>query len=48
MTGLQFVYCNASAASTPPSLDVDRPFIFIIRDRLSGTILFMGKMNSIP
>jgi len=38
----------ALAASTPPSLDVDRPFIFVIRDRLSGTILFMGKMNSIP
>ena len=35
-------------ASTPPSLDVDRAFIFVIRDRLSGTILFMGKMNSIP
>ena len=39
----------ALAASTPPSLDVDRPFIFVIRDRLSGTILFMGKIcNSIP
>jgi serpin B len=38
----------ALALSTPPSLDVDRPFIFVIRDRLSGTILFMGKMNSIP
>ena len=38
----------ALAASTPPSLDVDRPFIFVIRDRLSGTILFMGKMNTIP
>jgi serine protease inhibitor len=36
------------AASTPPSLDVDRPFIFVIRDRLAGTILFMGKMNNIP
>jgi serine protease inhibitor len=36
------------ADSTPPSLDVDRPFIFVIRDRLSGTILFMGKMNRIP
>ena len=36
------------ADSTPPSLDVDRPFIFVIRERLSGTILFMGKMNSIP
>ena len=38
----------ALAASTPPSLDVDRPFIFVIRDRFSGTILFMGKMNKIP
>jgi serine protease inhibitor len=36
------------AASTPPSLEVDRPFIFVIRDRLSGTIQFMGKMNDIP
>jgi serine protease inhibitor len=26
----------------------DRPFIFIIRERLSGTILFMGKVVSIP
>jgi serine protease inhibitor len=38
----------AVVLSTPPSLDVDRPFIFVIRERLSGTILFMGKMNSIP
>src|SRR5262249_52114976 len=38
----------ALAASTPPSLDVDRPFIFVIRERFSGTILFMGKMNRIP
>lgn len=38
----------STVASTPPSLDIDRPFIFVIRDRLSGSILFMGKMNSIP
>jgi len=35
-------------SSTPPSLDIDRPFIFVIRERFSGTILFIGKMNSIP
>jgi len=23
---------------------IDRPFIFVIRERLSGTVLFMGKI----
>jgi serine protease inhibitor len=23
---------------------VDRPFVFVIRERLSGTVLFMGKV----
>ncbi len=30
--------------SAPPSIRFDRPFVFIIRERLSGTILFMGKV----
>ena len=30
--------------SLPPSLTVDRPFLFVIRERLSGTILFIGKI----
>jgi serine protease inhibitor len=27
---------------------VDRPFIFAIRERLSGAILFLGKMTHLP
>jgi serine protease inhibitor len=33
--------------SAPPSLVVDRPFVFAIRERLSGTILFIGKVGSL-
>ena len=32
------------AVSLPPSLIVDRPFLFAIRERISGTILFLGKV----
>jgi serpin B len=31
--------------SAPPSVRVDRPFLFVVRERLSGTILFMGIVN---
>jgi serine protease inhibitor len=31
--------------SAPPSMVVDRPFIFAIRERLSGTMVFLGVMN---
>ena len=30
--------------SLPPSVVVDRPFVFAIRERLSGTILFLGRV----
>jgi serpin B len=30
--------------SAPPNFTVDRPFVFVIRERFSGTILFMGKV----
>ena len=27
---------------------VDRPFVFVLRERLSGTVLFMGKIIRMP
>jgi serpin B len=27
---------------------VDRPYVFVIRERLSGTILFMGAIRRMP
>ena len=30
--------------SMPPSVRVNRPFVFAIRERFSGTILFIGKI----
>lgn len=32
------------ATSAPPRYVVDRPFLFAIRERFSGTVLFMGKI----
>lgn len=34
-----------SVTSLPPSFVVDRPFFFAIRERYSGTILFMGAIG---
>lgn len=34
--------------SLPPSFRVDRPFVFAIRERLTGTVLFIGKMARVP
>ncbi|MGH7457646.1 MAG: serpin family protein, partial [Longimicrobiaceae bacterium] len=34
--------------SAPPSFRADRPFIFAIRERFSGAILFIGKMEEPP
>jgi serine protease inhibitor len=30
--------------SLPPQVRIDRPFVFAIRERLSGTVLFLGKI----
>ncbi len=32
--------------STPPQMIVDRPFVYIIHERISGTNLFMGKVKN--
>ena len=33
-----------SAPAEPKSFDANRPFIFLIRDRVTGTVLFLGRV----
>jgi serine protease inhibitor len=40
------VQLTSAPVVTP--MRVDRPFIFVIRERLSGTVLFMGKITRLP
>jgi serine protease inhibitor len=39
---------GVSLTSAPASVRFDRPFVFVIRERLSGTIVFMGKIVRMP
>ena len=39
---------SMAVVSSGPVVRADRPFLFFIRERLSGTILFAGKMASPP
>ena len=38
---------SVTSAPVATTMRVDRPFIFVIRERLSGTMLFMGKIVSV-
>jgi serine protease inhibitor len=38
----------ATSAPIPRVMRVDRPFMFAIRERLSGTVLFIGKVVDLP
>jgi len=37
-----------TSAPVVTQMRVDRPYIFVIRERLSGTVLFMGKITRMP
>jgi serpin B len=37
-----------TSAPLVTTMRVDRPYIFVIRERLSGTVLFMGKIARMP
>jgi serpin B len=39
---------GVTSAPVIPTIRFDRPFIFAIRERFSGTILFIGKVANIP
>jgi serine protease inhibitor len=37
-----------TAGELPPVMRVDHPYIIVIRERLTGTVLFIGKIVSMP
>ena len=37
-----------TTVEVPTLMRVDRPYLFVIRERLSGTVLFMAKIVSLP
>lgn len=39
---------GVGVTSAPPSFTADRPFLLVLRERFSGTILFMGKILRVP
>ena len=39
---------SIGVTSAPPGVRVDRPFVFAIRERFSGALLFIGKVARLP
>jgi serpin B len=39
---------SVTSAPVVTQMRVDRPYVFVIRERLSGTVLFMGKITRMP
>jgi serine protease inhibitor len=39
---------GVTLTSFPPSFRADRPFLVVIRERFSGTIIFIGKIAKLP
>jgi serpin B len=39
---------TAASLPAPKTVHADHPFIFVIRERLSGTVLFLGKISHLP
>ena len=38
---------GTTSAGGPPRMHVNRPFVFALRERHSGTVLFIGKVNAL-
>lgn len=47
-TAAAATYVGIAVTSAPPSLIVDRPFVLLLRERLSGTVLFVAKVVDVP
>jgi serpin B len=39
---------SVTSAPVVTDMRIDRPYVFVIRERLSGTVLFMGKIARMP